>query len=237
MGIYVYGVIMFVGVLLSLYYWWVMGREEHWDETALFDSFFLSLFAYLIVGRLGYVALHASALNTPYRVLALLSYPGINVVAGALAVCLSIVLLARERGWQVWKALDALAVSSSLVGVFGMVAYALNSRPGWGETIWSVFIAVVTFVCSARVRKNFRFYAWYKHDASVARDGLSMLTMVGMVGVYCLGIPWLRPPALTLWIIPLEFLVGVGLVLLSGYLTLTFSGRQLDLLQWRRKRG
>jgi hypothetical protein len=79
--IYSMGVCLVIGLFLSLYFWWKMGRDEHFDEIALFDGYFLSLITFLIAGRLGYVLTHASDLGTFYRSIALLAYPGINILA------------------------------------------------------------------------------------------------------------------------------------------------------------
>ena len=72
--IYAFGVCLTLGIFLALYFWWKMGREEHFDEISLFDSYFLSLIVFLISGRLGYILLHWEELGTLYRSLALLAF-------------------------------------------------------------------------------------------------------------------------------------------------------------------
>jgi hypothetical protein len=229
-----------------------MGRDEHWEEIALFDSFFLFLLVYLVVGRAGYVILHLSDLGTWYRMIAIFAYPGINAVGGLAAGLIFLILFARAKGWEVWKALDSLVVALSLGIIFSGFGGLLNgSTPGlavpWGVAypgqarrvfpvdLWICLWALVTFLLVSRVRKNFRFYAWYKGEASVAREGLAALTFALLVGWYYLVSGWISQPGWRAWILPGQFLIGAGEVAAAVYLIYRRSGKKtqgLNLLQW-----
>lgn len=236
-SVYVYGAIVSVGLFVALYWWWKMGRDEHWEEIELFDGYFLSLFVYLIASRLGYVVLHLSELDTLYRILAILSYPGLNGEVGVMAVMVFVVLFARRRGWQVWKALDVSVVSLALAFIFGALAHILNSNPSWLVATWMISWSLVTFAMVTRVRKNFRFYAWYKGEASVAQEGLATLMFALFGGIYYLMMGWLKPSTFNFWFIPLESLSGLILIVMSINLIYARTGRKVNLLQWWRKRG
>lgn len=261
--LYSYGVFLVIGLFLSLYFWWKMGRDEHWEEITLFDGFFLSLLTYFVFGRVGYSLLHPEAVGTLYRLLAILAYPGISAVTGIVAVIICMILFARSQEWQVWKALDALVVSLSMVLFFGGIGGLLNgSFPGkalsWGmlypgETVKRIPLdvlvivwALFTFALVSRVRKNFRFYSWYKGEASTAQEGLAAHFFGVMVGVYYVMVGWMDQMTQKVWIFPVEFLLGLGIVLLFLYLIKQRSGKhdtggtpfaqlRLSLLQWARK--
>jgi prolipoprotein diacylglyceryltransferase len=196
-----------------MYFWWKMGRDEHWDEIALFDGFFLSTIVYLVVGRIGYVLLHISELGTLYRSLALLAYPGINEAIGIAAAIIFMVLFARGHGWHEWKTLDALVVALAMMLVMGGLGAVLNgSNPIWQANVWLLVWAIVTFALVSRVRKNFRFYAWYKGQSSMAAEGLARLIFVFSVGIYYLGMQ--------------QFMIGGLCVAISAFLIYKRAGRR-----------
>lgn len=190
-----------------------MGRDEHFDEIVLFDAFFLSTIVYLVVGRIGYVLLHLSELGTLYRSLALLAYPGINVSIGIGASVVFMILFAREHGWNVATMGDAWAVALAMMLIMGGLGAVLNgSNPVWQANIWLLVWAIVTFAVVSRVRKNFRFYTWYKGEASTAQEGLASLIFIFLAGIYYLGMK--------------EWIVGGLGVIISAFLIYKRAGRR-----------
>ena len=216
--IYSYGVCVAIGIFLSLYFWWKMGRDEHWDEIALFDGYFLSLITFLLVGRMAYVAMHYSELGTLYRLLAILAFPGINGVVGMMGASVAMILFARSYEWQIWKVMDTYVVATVTGLIFSGIGMILNGiNPVWQANVWVAVWALITFGVVSRVRKDFRFYSWYKGLASVAQEGLATLIFVGMVGIYYLGVK--------------QYLVGVALIFVSGLLIYKSVGRR-DSSMW-----
>lgn len=199
--VYAMGVMLFVGLFFGLYYWWKLGRDEHWDEIALFDGYFFGLIFFLISGRLGYVFEHFKDLGTIYRLFAFLAYPGISYLVGIFGAVVAILFFARFKEWDSWKVLDVLAVSIPITLVFGFIGSFLNGSdpgissrlgfvyPGYEGTRFPIDLvgivwAIVSFVISVRVRKNFRFYTWYKGNASSAKDGLAFLVALFSFAIY-----------------------------------------------------
>lgn len=231
--IYAYGLCLFMGIFFSLYAWWKMGRDEHLEEIALFDGYFLSLLTYFVVGRLGYVALHWSELGTLYRTLAILAYPGLSGVVGLIASTIVLLLFARAQNWHIWKVLDMYSVALLLALVLVSLGAILNGTQNpWLLNVWQLVWAILSFGVVSRVRKNFRFYAWYKGEASMAEEGLASLIMILLVGIYYLGAGVVTQSLL----IP-----GALLVMVSAYSIWLKAGKRnvtLGLIQWwRKKRG
>ena len=229
--IYSYGVMMAIGLFLSLYFWWKMGRDEHFDEIALFDGFFLSVITYLISGRAGYVVLHTDAVGTVYRSLAILAYPGINTVIGLVGVVIFMILFARSQNWDEWKVVDAMVVSLTMALLFGSIGAVLNgTNPIWQVNAYGAIWAFITFLVVSRVRKNFRFYAWYKAGSSMAQEGLATLIFLMAIGIYYVGVSFLDQLNWKISIIPGETIVGVVIMAISGYLISRRVGRRENTL-------
>jgi len=254
-----------IGLFVSLYWWWKMGRDEHWEEIALFDGFFLSFITFLIAGRAGYVLLHMSEVGTFYRILAFLAYPGLNVTVGIVSTMIFVFLFARSHGWHSWKVADAYVVTLSLILTIGGLGGLLNgSNPGrestWGllypgETmakipvdVWILLWSIITFAIVSRVRKNFRFYSWYKGEASMAQDGLASLVFALFVGIYYLVLGFIGQVIWKVGIVPGQFLIGTLIIIASFILINRRVGRrddsmwgklkqaQINFMQWLRKR-
>lgn len=241
--IYSYGVLLTIGLFLALYFWWKMGRDEHFDEIALFDGYFLSLIIFLLAGRAGYVLMHVPDFGSVYKIVALLAYPGVSGVAGIMVAGIFMILFARSHGWDGWKVADSAVVTLSLVLIFASVGGLLNgSNPGmeasWGLQyagqsvprvpldILMILWSLLTFGIVARVRKNFRFYAWYKGESSIAQEGLAFLVFVLMVGGYYLVAPWIDQNVWRVGVVPGQVLLGLLAVLTSGYLIYKRVGRR-----------
>lgn len=241
--IYSYGLFLAIGLFLALYFWWKMGRDEHFDEIALFDSYFLSLIIFLVAGRAAYVVAHGSDFSSAYQILALLAFPGVNALIGIVAAVIFVILFARAHGWDTWKVADSVVVAMSLALMFCNIGGVLNgSNPGmevsWGlkyagqdtarvpldilMLVWSM----ITFGVVSRVRKNFRFYAWYKGEASTAQEGLAALIFVVLVGGYYLVAPWIDQGVWRIGVIPVQAMFGLLAVCGSGYLIYKRVGRR-----------
>jgi hypothetical protein len=244
-----------IGLFIALYYWWKMGRDEHFDEISLFDGYFLSLIIFFVIGRLGYVLLHMNQVGTLYRSLAILTFPGIDSFVGILAAIIFIILFARSNDWDPWKVADSFAVALSMVLIFGGIGGLLNgSNPGiavgWGVMypgqtenripvdaliiIWSL----ITFAIVSKVRKNFRFYSWYKGESSMAQEGLASLMFGVATGLYFVISGWINQYG---WIklfgvIPLEFILGIVLIVVCAYLIEKRVGRR-DASLWGKLKG
>lgn len=185
--IYSMGVMMLLALISGMYWWWKMGRDENWQEISLFDLYFLAVAAFFVTGRLGYVVMHYGEMGGLLGSLSLLSRPGIDYHTGLVGGVLVASKFAQYREWEMWKVWDSMVVSISLMMIWGSVGMLLN-RGQMPADIALVVWSILSFGVVTVVRKNFRFYSWYKGEGSVARDGLAALVWVGMTGVYHLGV-------------------------------------------------
>lgn len=230
--IYSMGLFLLIGIISGLYVWWKMGKDEHLEETELFDAFFLGLMAFFVIGRTGYVALHSEDLGTLFRYLAFLRYPGISYVSGVVGALLSVIIFARSKMWKVDKILDMAAVTIALILIFGSIGGLLNGMTpgkeiGWGwefpghtgkrfpVDLVGLSIFLLTFGLTHYVRKNFRFFGWYKKASSEAKEGLAMLFFGLMTGVYYLIRGFLQAESVHIWKISLSSWIGAGLIIIS----------------------
>lgn len=209
-----------------------MGRDEHFDEIALFDGFFLATLIYFVAGRVGYVIFHIAEVGTLYRSLAILVYPGINVIVGILAAIVFVMMFARAHGMEVWKVMDAMVVALSIALIFGGLGGVLNgSGVNRAVDLWGLVWAIVTFVVVSRVRKNFRFYSWYKGEASSAAEGLAGHVFLLLVGIYFAVAAWIAQSSWHVWKVPGELLVGLAIIFLSVGMIRRRAGKR-DLGWW-----
>lgn len=183
--IYSMGVALVMAFLMGMYWWWKMGRDENWEEIALFDGYFLASLGFLLTARAGYVVM-SGEIQGFWQAVALLLRPGLNYLAGFVGGWLVMVMFARARGMAVWKMMDSLAVVTGLVVVWGSLGSLLSRGELWLDG-WGIGWSVVSFGLVTVVRKNFRFYGWYKGEASVAKDGLATLVLLALLGVYYMG--------------------------------------------------
>ena len=253
--IYSYGVFLLIALFVGLYWWWKMGRDEHWEEIELFDGYFLSLLVFFVSARGAYVLFHPMV-QTWYRALAFLAYPGLTASIGIIASFLYLLMYARARNWEVWKVLDVVAVTLSVIVSICAIGAMLNgSNPGlessWGivhpgDTVrrfpvdlWTFLWGILTFGLVSRVRKQFRFFSWYKGDSNVAKDGLACLFFGLMSGIYLIIAGLVDDISWRIWVIPTMSLFGLGIVLSVALFIYLRSGRgrTSNLLQWVSRLG
>ncbi len=249
--IYAYGFCLFVSLFLGLFLWWRMGKDENLDEIKLFDAFFLSLVWFLIGARLANWWWGTGRNLVWWQNLALLSYPGLIDWFGVGLALMALVIYVRKQEWQVMKVLDMAVVTLSFImmGVnFGGFLNGANPGKNLGilgvhypgvvgkvfpVDLWGVVVFGLGWWLVAKVRREFRFYEWYKGKRGVAKDGLAVGVFGIVVGVYYLGRYWLDN--FDWW------WVGVGFILISLVEIYYLSGKKLEwdykkakLINWRK---
>lgn len=221
---------MAVGVVLSMYYWWKMGRDEHLEEISLFDTYFLALLSYYVFGRVGYTLANWGELGELGKALAVLAHPGLHELVGLTGAILVVAGIAKAKDWEFWKIMDMAAVSVALLSIFVTMGGLVNGQVVWWMGVAMTVYSMLSFVMTLRVRKNFRFYAWYKGEASVAREGLASLLALALLGLWLAGSAWY--PSLAGW----QLSGGLVMMVSAGWLILQRSGRKVGMLIKRKGR-
>jgi prolipoprotein diacylglyceryltransferase len=225
--LYSYGVFLFTSLFVGLYWWWKLGRDENLEETSLFDTFFIAMFSGFALGRAVYVILNIADFTNIYRILGVYSFPGVSLVGTLVGVIATVFVISRNQEWETPKIADNLAVTLGVVMVIGSLGGLLNGSLGGVvvdliQLVW----ALVYFVLVSRVRKDFRFYSWYKQNRTVAPDGLAALIGLLMLGV----IYFIRGFLEETWRVgPLAYytIFGFVIVLTSALAIYLRSGRTL----------
>ncbi len=236
--VYAYGLFLFLSLFFGLFWWWRLGRDENLDEVKLFDAFFLSLVWFVIGGRLAYWWWGGGQGWQWWQIFDLWDYPGLIDWFGLSLAGLSLISYSRRQNWQIMKILDMAVVVLSFILMGVNIGGFLNgSNPGkevaifgvrypgsqslvFPVDLWGVVWFGLGLWLVAKVRREFRFYSWYKGKRGVAKDGLSFLVFVGWVGGYYLGDYFLDDHG--------NWWVGVGLILVSLGWIYHLGGKKLE---------
>ncbi|PIR59848.1 MAG: hypothetical protein COU68_03440 [Candidatus Pacebacteria bacterium CG10_big_fil_rev_8_21_14_0_10_45_6] len=188
-----------LAVLSTLYVFWRKGREEHYEERDLFDTFFLAGLVGLLVARASFILLHAADFGfTVSKWLDVGLYPGMIGKIGLFAATIVLLRQAKRHKWDLFEVLDfwILALSTGFVFLFlgfffdGTGMGVPTSLPV-GIIFPSVvephhpvqlYAAIFFFGLSWylwRVEKNYRMYRWYRASKTGAETGF----LVGMFAV------------------------------------------------------
>lgn len=225
--LYSYGVFLFVALFVGLYWWWKLGRDENMEEVSLFDTFFIAMFSGFVVGRGVYVILNLADFTNIYRILGVFSFPGMSLVGTIIGVVATVYVISRYQEWETPKIADNLAVTTGIIMVIGSVGGVLNgSLSGVVADVVQLVWALIYFVLVSRVRKDFRFYSWYKQNRTVAPDGLAALIGLLMFGI----IYFIRGFLEETWRVgPVAFytIFGFVVVLIAMFAIYLRSGRTL----------
>ncbi len=233
---------------------WRKGREEHYEESQLFDGFLLSTLFGLVAGRVGFILLHLAEVGTqPLKWLDVISYPGVNLFVGLLGAGIYMYRFALKQKWDVYEIMDfwVLAVSFGLglmwVGLFfDGSSFGNPTQLPWGLVFPGVFdkhhpvqayFALFFFVLSWYlnwVEYRYRTFTWYRAGKNTAQTGFLTSVFIIGLGIFSFVVAWLRPAQFTVngWSLdPLIYLLitGVGIWLLWKR-----SGRALPGLGGRR---
>lgn len=193
-----------IAYLVSLFFYWKKGKEEHYDEAVMFDGFLLSSIVGLIVGRISFVILNFSSFSS-----ALLSWfdiwnhPGSLFEVGLIAAGLYLARFAKNQKWDVFEILDfwSIAVAAGLA-ILNIAYFLDGSQFGtattlpWGVTFEGllephhptqlyrfIFFSVLVWYLSW-VELRYRTYEWYRVGKRNAQTGFLIAMFLIMLGVF-----------------------------------------------------
>ncbi|PIY80236.1 MAG: hypothetical protein COY80_04030 [Candidatus Pacebacteria bacterium CG_4_10_14_0_8_um_filter_42_14] len=233
--------------ILALYTFWRKGREEHFEEHQIFDTFLLAVIAGFLAARIGYITFHFDAFGfSVIKWLDLGQAPGLIAEVGVLAAALVVLYLAAENKWDKFEALDfwTLAIVTGfplvLLGMFfsGSGIGKATNMP-WGVVFPGLvdphhpvqLYALVFFVGLSYylhwVESKYRTFVWYRASRTGAETGF--LVGVGSLttGVYFLLLSLVRPGQLVVGGLTLDWILFVALAIFGFVVLYLRSGRTL----------
>jgi len=186
-----------LAVLSCLYVFWRKGREEHYEERQLFDTFFLAVLVGLVVARASFIILHASDFGFSLsKWLDLGLQPGMIGKIGLFAATAVLLRQAKKYKWDVFEVLDFWILGLTTGFIFLFLGHFFDGT-GLGVVttlpVGMVFPSVVEphhpvqlyatvfFICLSiylwRAEKKYRMYRWYRASKTGAETGF-------LVGVF-----------------------------------------------------
>lgn len=235
---------------------WKKGREEHYSEADVFDSFLISTLLGSVVARVIFILFNFHVFG--FHFLSWLdfnTYPGINLIAGLVAAAIYMYKIASRNKWDQYEVLDFWVTSISLglsiyyVGTFfDGTGYGFGTSLPWGvvfpqlvephhpvQMYFSLFY-ILLYVYLFKVEYSYRTFLWYRHGKKTAQTGFLTSSFLIAVGLFTIFMAFLKPATI-------EF-VGINLDMVIGFITAFFgmsilysrSGRSIPILSSKKPR-
>jgi len=241
-------ILAFLGVA---FLFWRKGREEHYEESQLFDGFLLATLFGFFMGRIGFIVLQFGSFGL--NILSWLdiwSRPGFNMLVAILAASVYLYRYAHNQRWDEFEITDfwVQAVSFGL-GLIWLGLLFDGSSFGYATTMpWGVvfpgvfekhqptqlFMAVfffAQFAYLAWVEYRYRTFSWYRSGKNTAQTGFLTSMFVLFTGLFSFILSFFMPGQLVLQGTAIDSLVYAVMAILGGLLLFHRSGRTLPFLK------
>lgn len=244
---YTFTIFMIVAFFASTYVFWRKGREEHYQEDELFDSFLIALFWGLIWSRIGYVALHFSFFGVqPLSWINVVGFPGFSPLFGIIAAAWSLYHSAKKQKWDEFEVLDFGAVGLALgMAVLWLGSFFSGADFGtptslpWGMQFPNVFdkrhplqiygfIAyVLVFLFLFWAESRYRTFSWYRAKKDSAQSGFLFCFFCIFWGIIGSILWFFSPTQVWFYAIPVELMIRIVILLYGLVMLFRRSGRSL----------
>ncbi|MBI4034875.1 MAG: prolipoprotein diacylglyceryl transferase [Candidatus Chisholmbacteria bacterium] len=242
--IYSFGVMAVVAFLAGTFLAWRQGREAHFDEEKVFDTVLVVTFWGLVGARLWYGLWHINDWGLNWGAwLSLSGRPGLSLFGGMLGGVGALWWVARRWKWDFFEIADVMMPGLVLALALGLVGAFLNGT-GYGvQTNWpgavsfpgvegkrhplQVYGAVVMgawWWMMMKFDREYRTYDWYRGERATALPGFVFLSGMMGISLWLLGMSFWRP-ADWWWILSLEGWQWLGVLMVSGVVWYSRSGR------------
>ncbi len=141
--IHSFGVMVFMALVTMTFVVWEQARKRGISEERVFDTLFLAVAAFFLVGRAVFALTHGEIFGSDFgRAFLLFKYPGISVTGGFFGAMATVVLAAKAFELRVLEILDSLSFGVALAMVFGSLGCFLDGCLG-RVSLTPVFMAVI----------------------------------------------------------------------------------------------
>lgn len=151
-SISIFGILLFIGLLLVFFVVWKEGREDGFDSEKLFDMFITSLFFAVVLSRVFYAFNHALSAEEFYGHIYKFWLPGFNILGGVIGFLIPVFILAKIWNWSLYRLLDVFSLGSLLgLSVVSLSYIALELR---FELLFAFSAWILLFVLLSKLRNK-----------------------------------------------------------------------------------
>jgi len=238
---------LILGFIAAGFLFWRKAREEHYEESEIFDGFLLSSLVGLIASRAGFIILQFSQFGGDvWRWFNIIGAPGFNVLIGGAAAALFMYRFGLKKKWDVFEVVDfwTLAISFALgvlwIGMFlDGTSFGHATQLPWGilfpgvlekhHPIQLYFAAMYfgLFYYLSWADYHYRTFNWYRAGKNTAQTGFMTSVFLISTAGFSFLMTFFRPTQFVVQGISLDAII-YGLLTLAGlYLLYTRSGRSI----------
>lgn len=210
-------VFLVLAFLMSSFFFWKVGKEEHYREDELFDGFLLSFLTGIVFARIAHVVIHFSQYGWQlFQWFNVFSNFGFYLPAGLVVFGISLYRFAGKKKWEQFAILDMMTPAVFLglailqIGVFfEQPLETIFSLKPWFFSLHLV-ISLLAFFFSWYTRRaefHYRTYSWYRSGRQVAQTGFVLAIGLVFLSLLLLLVKEFLVCA-TLFVLGLTILIG-----------------------------
>ena len=239
---------MVLAFLFSGFVFWRKAKEEHYDETEVFDGFLLAWIIGFIWARIGFIIFNFYEFGFHiFKWIDLVTNPGLNALFGIVGSTVYLYRFAQRKKWDVFEILDfwSMAVTLGLVLIwFGLFLdgsrFGLATSLPWGVVfpgvfekhhpvqLYASFLYAGLFAYLAWLEFHYRTFEWYKSRRKSAQTGFLLSVFLIAHGLISLGLNLVMPAQIVFQGLRLDHLLSLVGILLGVGILLVRSGRIQD---------
>jgi phosphatidylglycerol:prolipoprotein diacylglycerol transferase len=236
-----------VAFISAAFLFWRKSREEHYEETQVFDGFLLSTVFGFVMGRLGFILLNFDHFQLNIlKWLDVVNHPGMTILIGLIAAGIHLFRFSAKHKWDVFEILDFWVMGLSCgLGIMWLGLFLDGSGFGyptslpWGMVFPGVFekhhptqlyfalFFLTLFWYLSWVEYRYRTFSWYRAGKNTAQTGFLTSMFIFFTGLLSLVVAFVRPAQLTFQGINFDMILFLGMMMLGVGLMFSRSGRNL----------
>lgn len=157
------GLFLFLGFLVATFVIWKQARISGLSEEKVLDTFFLTSFISLFVGRAIFVYSHLPLFSQDVSKIALFfKYPGLSLPGIIVAGVILSGLIAKNYDLEFIDLWDNFAVGSAFFALFGYLGFFLNGAVGPVPAVLAlVLVGWLLFLRTRSIKKPGIFFLCY----------------------------------------------------------------------------
>lgn len=242
--IYSFGVMLVIGILLSMYVVWKKIGEYHIESDDFFDLSFLVLIWGVVGARAAYILEHFDQFGlSVVKWLWLTNYSGMAIWGGLVAGLITVLLWTKSRDYKVIEVLDLFVIGLSLGQAVGRVGSFLDGSSVGKAANWGIMMAgsgeklipiqlfealgyLLLFLWLWYAERKYRMFEWYRAGKSAARSGFLLFCYLFFAGVIWAASSLFRAEVWYVGVVNLYFVFGL-IMMLTGVLGIVVrSGKE-----------